>query len=121
MPLPDRQGEEPERTRKTDESRAPSADEEDAASAADAPTRASNLGEQRGQLERGADVDERVVHGDGACRPAAGNTRLYRGRSRFQVTVTFAGMKVMARSASAAIVSDGLTPGLADTDEPSIT
>ena len=57
-----------------------------------------------------------------ACRCRTGKRKNREGRrSQTQLTVTFAGMKVMARSASAAIVSDGLTPGLADTAEPSIT
>ncbi len=35
--------------------------------------------------------------------------------------VAFAAMKLMARSANAVMVSDGLTPGLADIAEPSMT
>ena len=33
----------------------------------------------------------------------------------------FAGMRLIARSASAVMVSDGFTPGLAETADPSIT
>ena len=41
--------------------------------------------------------------------------------ARLSVSACFSGMNVMARSASAVIVSDGLTPGFTETAEPSIT
>lgn len=68
---------------------------------------------------------ERIIATDGPRLPPAAARNRPLGspgaRVRQASTLTLAGMKVMARSASAAIVSEGLTPGLADTAEPSIT
>ena len=44
-----------------------------------------------------------------------------RGRQAARVAADFSGTNVMARSASAVIVSDGFTPGFAEIAEPSTT
>jgi len=72
----------------------------------------------------GAEAGQRAVHlGGGAAgvRRGCGGWRRARRREPYPAPSPFAGTSDMARSASAVMVSEGLTPGLADTAAPSTT
>lgn len=79
-----------------------------------APGSQGGTGGIRAHGARGLSVSQETAAWvrEGASRVASVSPR---GSSRA------AGMKVMARSASAAMVSEGLTPGLAEMAEPSTT